>query len=180
MGGLYLFLSFSIGAASLHYGTKLAEAVKQHYELSQVCEELVSPLPKKPAFVIVESKPVETPVKTVSEACTTEKCRATEYFKEKFGDRAEDGLKMLETCENRSLSTSVVSPMNIQQSGRKSYDVGFMQINVDANNTKEIEKLKDYKYNIDQGHRKFVAKNNTFYAWTCGHVIGDATYADNY
>lgn len=85
---------------------------------------------------------------------------------------------MLETCENSTLSPTRVSGLNIQKSGRRSYDVGVWQINADESDKVEIEKLKNHKYNTDRAYAKFKAKGNTFYLWSCGHVANDRTYVD--
>lgn len=143
--------------------------------MDDVCRELISPLPKIQFVAQVQAEEI-TP--TPAPEPKTEKEKIKAYLKEKFGDRYEDGLKMLETCENSTLDPRRVSALNIQKSGRRSYDVGVMQINVDENNKAEMERLKDYKYNIDRGYEKFKAKGNTFYAWTCGYVAGDRTYVD--
>lgn len=93
---------------------------------------------------------------------------------EVFGDRADDAIKMLKTCENKSFDPQVVSPLN----DNGSVDVGLFQINTDPKNTDEVEKLKNWEYNIQRAYKKFEAKYRTFYYWTCGNVAGDYTYVD--
>ena len=88
------------------------------------------------------------------EPVITEKQQILAYLVEKFGDRSADAITMIRQCENSSFDPRRVSPLNIQQSGRRSYDVGVMQINADELDTKEIEKLKGWKYNIDRGYKK--------------------------
>jgi len=93
---------------------------------------------------------------------------------EVFGDRGNDAIKMLKTCENKPFDPKAVSPLN----GNGSVDVGLFQVNADPKNTEEVERLKDWEYNIQRAHKKFEAKERTFYYWTCGHVVGDYTYVD--
>lgn len=93
---------------------------------------------------------------------------------EVFGDRGNDAIKMLKTCENKSFDPKEVSPLN----SNGTVDVGIFQVNADPKNTEEVEKLKDWEYNIQRAYKKFEAKKRTFYYWTCGHVVGDYTYVD--
>lgn len=122
---------------------------------------------------------VEVPVEVVrTPNCDTEKCKIMSYIIEKFGNDADKAIAMIKTCENGTFDPKRVSPLNIQKNGRRSYDVGIFQMNVDEKNTAEIERMKDWKYNIDQAYKKYAAKNNTFYYWTCGSKVGDRTYLD--
>jgi hypothetical protein len=123
---------------------------------------------------IVEVK-VPVPVK-----CTTQKCEILAYLVEKFQGDADKAITMIRTCENSTFDPKRVSGLNIQKSGRRSYDVGVMQINVDELDTKEMEKLKDFKYNIDRGYKKYVSAGNTFYAWSCAGVINEKSYKDSF
>lgn len=121
--------------------------------------------------LIVEPTPVKPPKGIKQEIF--------EYLVEKFGDHAGDAIAIIRTCENGTFEPSRVSGVN--KNG--TIDVGVMQINVDANNTKEIEKLKDFRYNIDRGYMKWKqgdggAHRNSFYLWTCGKVINQYTYVD--
>ena len=100
------------------------------------------------------------------------------YIIEKFGNNADKAIAMIKTCENGTFDPKRVSGLNIQQDGRRSYDVGIFQMNVDEKNTAEIERMKNWKYNIDQAYKKYASKNNTFYYWTCGSKVGDRTYLD--
>lgn len=111
---------------------------------------------------------------TPQEATRATGDRVIDAIYENFGDRAEDAIRMLKECENKEFSTNVVSGKN----GNGTVDVGLFQINIDPKNVEEVEKLKDYKYNIERALKKFKAKNNTFYYWTCGYVVGDYTYVD--
>lgn len=106
----------------------------------------------------------------------TEKQQILAYLVEKFGDKADAAITMIRTCENSTFDPERVSPLNVQKSGRRSYDVGVMQINVDEHNTDELEKLKDWKYNIDRGYAKFKARGDKFTDWTCATVIGEKNY----
>lgn len=112
----------------------------------------------------------------VNRVFITEKQKILAYIVEKFGDDAADAITMIRKCENSSFNPQIVSPLNIQKSGRRSYDVGVMQINVDENNTEEIQRLKDWKYNIDRGYQKYVGRGKKFTDWTCAHVIGQKNY----
>jgi hypothetical protein len=133
--------------------------------------------PRSDAKVIMIDKPfpvrVEVPIN-----CKTQKCSILAYLVEKFGDDASEAITMIRKCENSTFDPNRVSGLNIQKSGRRSYDIGVMQINVDELNTKEIEKLKDYKYNIDRGYAKYKASGNTFHQWSCAGVIGQKSFAD--
>lgn len=143
--------------------------------------EIISPLPSKIANIQVYARDVVREVEVPKDyRFTTEKQQIMAYIVEKFGDRADDAITMINSCENNGLQPRRVSKLNIQKSGRRSYDVGVMQINVEESDTAEIERLKDWKYNIDKGYEKYKAKNNTFYLWSCGHIAGDKTYKDNF
>jgi hypothetical protein len=99
-----------------------------------------------------------------------------DYLVKVFKHDADKAIVMIKTCENGTMDPRRMSPLNIQQSGRRSYDVGVMQINVDETNITEQEKLKGFKYNIDQGFKKYQAAGNRFTAWTCATVIGEKNY----
>lgn len=106
----------------------------------------------------------------------TEQQQILAYIVEKFGDRADDAIVMIRKCENSTFDPRRVSPLNIQKSGRRSFDIGVMQINVDEANTDEQERLKDYTYNIDRGYQKYHAAGDKFTAWTCASWTGDKNY----
>lgn len=93
------------------------------------------------------------------------------YIRERFGVRADDALKMILTCENKRLD-----PRVIHRNKNGSVDVGIFQVN--TRDTREMERLKDWKYNVDRAVEKYRKKGNTFYFWTCGKVVGDWTYVD--
>ena len=153
-----------------------------------VCSSVLlgSVLSRYPEWVRVWAAPVSPDggeryveiVKEVPNKCKTEKCLMISYLTEKFQDRADDAIHMIKACENNSFDPTRVSGLNIQDNGRRSYDVGLFQINVDENNKEEMERLKDWKYNIDRAYEKYHAKGDTFYFWTCGKVAGDKTYVD--
>lgn len=120
---------------------------------------------------------IEKPVEVVKEievdrTFTTEKQQIMAYLIEKFGDRADDAITMINTCENTTFDPARINTGN----NNGTWDVGVMQINVDPKNTTEVEKLKNYKYNIDRGYEKYKAHKNTFYLWSCGDKAGDYTY----
>lgn len=124
-----------------------------------------------------EDREVKKPVVVISgQENYTEKQKIMAYMIEKFGDDAANAIAMVRICENSTLDPNRVSPLNIQNSGRRSYDVGVMQINVDELDTEEIEKLKDYKYNIDRGYKKYLNRGKKFTDWTCATVIGQKNY----
>ena len=112
----------------------------------------------------------------VDRTFTTEKQQILAYMVEKFGDDAEKAITLVYKCENSTFDPKRKSGLNIQQSGRRSYDIGVMQINVDENNLEEQEKLTNWKYNIDRGYSKYKAAGNKFTAWTCAHVVGQKNY----
>lgn len=126
---------------------------------------------------------IEVPVEVIRPInCTTEKCRIMSYILEKFGDDASDAITILNQCENNKLDPHARN-FNIQENGRRSWDIGVFQINVDEGNAEEIERLKDWEYNIDRAYDKFVRGDggkhkNSFYAWTCGYIVKDYTYLD--
>jgi hypothetical protein len=138
--------------------------------------EFVSPVNNDLKVVEVEKivpVKVEVPI-----GCKTEKCQILAYLIEKFQDDAANAITMIRKCENSTFDPNRVSGLNIQKSGRRSYDIGVMQINVDELNTSEISKLKDWKYNIDRGYAKYKASGNTFHQWSCAGVIGQKSFAD--
>jgi hypothetical protein len=100
------------------------------------------------------------------------------YLIEKFGEDSDEAISIIRTCENKSFDPSLVSQLNIQKSGRRSYDVGLMQINVNETDLDELERLKDWKYNIDQGFKKYKASGDTFYQWSCAGAIGQKSFAN--
>lgn len=108
----------------------------------------------------------------------TQKQQILAYIVEKFGDRSDDAITMISKCENRGFSPTRKSGLNIQKSGRRSYDIGVMQINVDESNIVEQEKLTDWKYNIDRGYEKYHAAGDTFRPWVCAHEIWEKNYLD--
>jgi hypothetical protein len=118
-------------------------------------------------------QPIE-PVPSVPQK--SERTQIVDYLQEKFGDASVEAITIIRACENGTFDPKRVSPLNIQKSGRRSYDVGLMQINVDENNTAEQERLKDWKYNIDRGYAKYKASGNKFTQWTCAKVIGQKNY----
>jgi hypothetical protein len=139
--------------------------------------EFASPVNKDLKVVEIEK---QVPVKVeVPIGCKTEKCQILAYLIEKFQDDAANAITMIRKCENSTFDPNRVSGLNIQKSGRRSYDIGVMQINVDELNTKEIERLKDYKYNIDRGYAKYKASGNTFHQWSCAEVIGQKSFKDD-
>lgn len=92
---------------------------------------------------------------------------------EVFGEDADDAIAVIGQCENSDFNPNAINKGN----NNGTWDVGIFQMNVDPNNTEEVEKLKDFKYNVDQAKKKFDAKGS-FYYWTCGHVVGHRTYVD--
>lgn len=115
-----------------------------------------------------------TPAPTI--APLSEHQQILSYIIEKFGDDADEAIAMIRVCENSTFAPDRVSGLNIQKSGRRSYDIGVMQINVDELNTAEIERLKDWKYNIDRGYAKYVSAKKTFKPWSCAPSIGQKNY----
>lgn len=141
--------------------------------------KVISPLAEP---VYAWSSPEPTPTQTPAPQQTLEQ-KILIYLVQVFGDDADKAIVMIKTCENGTFSPTRMSGVNFHKDGRKTIDVGVMQINVDVENTKEIERLKDYKYNIDRGYEKYKMGDgrkhrNSFYLWTCGHVVGDYTYVD--
>lgn len=122
---------------------------------------------------LIRNVEIEVPRNT---NCKTETCQMISYIAEKFEDDADEMIAIIRTCENGLFTSDRVSPLNIQQSGRRSYDVGLAQINVEETNTEEIEKLKDWKYNIDRAYQKYEGRGNKFTDWTCSTVIGQKNY----
>jgi len=94
------------------------------------------------------------------------------YIVKIFGDDAERGIRMLKTCENRSLATNAI---NYNSNG--TWDFGLWQINEVHGYT--IEQLSDHKFNTRVAYKIFKMGGNSFYYWTCGYVAGDDTYAAN-
>lgn len=114
----------------------------------------------------------------VDRTFTTEKQQILAYLVEKFGNDSDKAIIMIGTCENSTFAADRKSGLNIQQSGRRSYDIGVMQINVDENDLDEQKKLTNWKYNIDRGYAKYKAAGNKFTAWTCATKIGQKNYLD--
>lgn len=128
--------------------------------------------------VVIIEKPVEV-IKEIEVDRTfkTQKQQVMAYLIERFGDSADDAITILNKCENSSFDPTLINKGN----NNGTWDVGVMQINVDPNNTAEVERLKDYKYNIDRGYEKFKTGDggkhkNSFYLWTCGYEVGHYTY----
>lgn len=153
------FVTLSIGsiAFNVFYGTtNLAKAAMAPTREVEMVD--------KPRDVIREVE--------VDRIFTTEKQQIMAYLVQVFGDRADDAITMINTCENSSFSSQTINKGN----NNGTWDVGVMQINVDPKNTEEVEKLKGYKYNIDRAYLKYKAHKNTFYLWSCGDRAGDYTY----
>ena len=106
----------------------------------------------------------------------TEHQQILAYLVEKFGKDADKAIIMIGTCENSTFAPDRKSPLNIQKSGRRSYDIGVMQINVDETNVEEQKRLTNWKYNIDRGYQKYHAAGDKFTAWTCSKNIGQRNY----
>lgn len=128
-----------------------------------------------------EPKIIERKVEVIKEVevdrkFKTEKQQILAYMVEKFGDRSDDAITMINKCENRGFSPTRKSGLNIQKSGRRSYDIGVMQINVDESNVAEQERLMNWKYNIDRGYEKYHAAGNKFTAWVCAPEIWEKNY----
>ena len=133
-------------------------------------------------------KPTNTPIPTSTPTPTrvpekTTKQKILTYIVEKFGDKAPDAISIINLCENGTFDPHRLSGINTHKDGRRTIDVGVFQMNVNVEDTAEIERLKDWKYNIDRAYEKFKMGDgkkykNTFYLWTCGHVVGDYTYVD--
>lgn len=128
------------------------------------------------AQVVAVPKYIEVE-KEVFAKCESETCQIINYIAQKFQKDADEAIAIVRTCENGTFDPYRVSGLNIQKSGRRSYDVGIFQINVDENNTEEIERLKDWKYNVDRAYSKYKASKNTFYQWSCSHVVNQKNYA---
>ncbi len=119
---------------------------------------------------------IEKPVQVIKEVevdrkFTSEKQQIMAYLVEKFGDRAGDAITIINQCENHAFN-----PNAINHNHNGTVDIGVMQINVDPSNTAEVEKLHDWKYNIDRGYAKYKSAGNKFTAWTCATVIGEKNY----
>lgn len=142
-------------------------------------KELLSPIPTGAVQVYAETPALQeeaAPVEEVTplEVDTSEKAQILAYIVEVFGEHAADAITMIRKCENSKFNPHAMNKGN----NNGTWDVGIFQMNVDPANTAEVEKLQDWKYNIDQAYKKFQAKNNTFYYWTCGHEVGHYTYVD--
>ena len=85
------------------------------------------------------------------------------YIHEVFGEDAEDGIKILKECENKSMKTDAV---NWNRNG--SWDFGLWQINSVHGYTQE--QLSDHRFNTDVAYKIF--KNRGWSAWTCSWVVG--------
>lgn len=142
------------------------------FYIGQNRPKLVSPMPSTIVYAQEIQKPIEQDGRSERE-------RMVDYLQEVFGDASVEAITVIRACENGTFDPKRTSGLNIQKDGRRSYDVGLMQVNVDEGNTTEIERLKDYKYNIDEAYKKYKAGKNSFYYWTCGKVVGHKTYADN-
>lgn len=117
-----------------------------------------------------------TPLKATESTKETEYEQMMAYIVKLFKNDADEMITIIRACENGTFDPKRVSGLNIQKSGRRSYDVGLAQINVDELDTKEIEKLKDWKYNLDRAYEKYTGAGKTFRPWTCAHVVGQKNY----
>jgi hypothetical protein len=136
--------------------------------------EIISPLPSKIANIQVYARDVVREVEVPKDyRFTTEKQQIMAYIVEKFGDRADDAIAMLNKCENNKLDPKAT---NWNRNG--TWDTGIFQIN--QVHGYSMEEMQNWKKNIDVAHKIYTAHKNTFYAWSCGGVTGDKTYKDNF
>lgn len=119
---------------------------------------------------IVEKVVPVIQVKEVDRKFKTEKQQIMAYIVEKFGDRASDMITIINQCENHDFKTDAIN-----HNSNGSCDVGVTQENTSCSG-EEFEKLKGWKYNIDEAYRKYHAAKDTFRPWTCAHVIGEKNY----
>ena len=91
------------------------------------------------------------------------------YIFHKFGEDAENGIKMLRKCENSTLDPDAI---NWNKNG--TWDYGLWMINEVHGYTQE--ELSDPYFNTDVAYKIYKQGNNSFYFWTCGHIAGDETY----
>jgi len=108
----------------------------------------------------------------VDHTFTTQRQQILAYIVEKFGDRAGDAISIINQCENHAFN-----PDAINHNHNGSIDIGVMQINTSTTSA-DVEKLHDWKYNIDRGFAKYKARGNKFTDWTCAHVINEKNYLD--
>jgi hypothetical protein len=117
----------------------------------------------KPAPMIVYA---EAPKEVLEVTTQSVEPTVEEYIYEIFGDRAEDGIRMLKECENK-----LMNPEAINWNGNGTYDFGLWQINSIHGYTKE--QLKDYKFNTRIAYKIFKNAGYSFSPWTCAEVAGD-------
>lgn len=156
-GAMFFIQSISVAAGMVRAKQEFVSPVNPYTQVIQV-----------PKYIEVE--------KEVFADCKTETCQIVNYIAQKFQDHSDEAIAMIRTCENGTFDPKRVSGLNVQKSGRRSYDVGIFQINADESNTVEIDRLKDWRYNVDQAYKKYKAHNNTFYLWTCATKIGQKNY----
>lgn len=150
---ILFFTLFSIAHAQVYAPTLRAEDTEPIVQIKEVIKEV-----------------------EVDRTFTTEKQQILAYLIEKFGNDSDKAIIMIGTCENSTFAPDRKSPLNIQKSGRRSYDIGVMQINVDETNIEEQKRLTNWKYNIDRGYQKYHAAGKKFTAWTCASKIGQKNY----
>lgn len=151
-------------SASLYYG--------RTNRLDEVCKPLIAPFKAVEIAEMMNSRKVhaqEIVLPTPTPEPKTEKEQIKAYIHEKFGERADDAILMLETCENSKLNPKI---SNKNRNG--TIDRGVFQIN----SIHGGEEMFDWKTNIDMAYKIYKGHDNTFYAWTCGYVANDRTYVD--
>ena len=112
-----------------------------------------------------------TPTPMPTEAIKRSDNPIEDYIIEIFGE--EDGLKgikMLKECENGSLNPKAVNDKN----SNGTWDAGLFQINQIHGYTQE--QLFDYKFNTRAAYKIYKASKNSFYQWSCSHIIGEIPF----
>ena len=113
------------------------------------------------------NEPSEQPGELTGYTQLPEYIEVKDYIYTVFGEHADDAMKVLE-CENK-----VLDPSAIHINRNHSRDIGIFQLN---DRYWGGDENLDYKTNVDKAYEIFQAHDNTFYAWTCGHVLGQTTY----
>lgn len=139
-------------------------------------QKMLWPIKQGSVHIIEKVHAKEVPVKETVECEDAEdkqKCEILAEIVRVFQEDAADAITMIRKCENSSFEPDRMNTAN--RNG--TWDVGVFQMNVNPANTEEVERLKDFRYNIKMAKKKFDAKGS-FYYWTCGHEVGHYTYVD--
>lgn len=98
----------------------------------------------------------------------TEKEQIIAYIYEVFGEHAEDAIKVVGECENKSWN-----PKAVNHNRNGTVDRGIFQLNSAYWGGEENF---DWKTNVDKAYIVFERAGKKWTPWTCSHVVGQKNY----